>query len=202
MNEEGMFADENVTDDNGGFIRHGFVFEKHGGLFMPSFDRIEDEYTVNGQTFHKLHYTNLENALENINVVAVMANVPCKATTAMIQKKVTDFENKSVEQRKKEFENVLKFSKIATHNGKRTPLLAHARNIWKKDKQCQGAFPDTSTEEGFKAYWQHMLVLLEEQEGLCKVAKIPMSLESGLWLMSCDAKTQLCTVRLRPLPSH
>jgi len=28
---------------------------------------------------------------------------------------------------------------------------------------------------------------LEKQEGLCKVAKIPMSLESGPWLMSCDA---------------
>jgi hypothetical protein len=32
-----------------------------------------------------------------------------------------------------------------------------------------------------------MLVLLKKQEGLCKVAKIPMSLESGPWLMSCDA---------------
>jgi hypothetical protein len=31
------------------------------------------------------------------------------------------------------------------------------------------------------------LVLLKKQKGLCAVAKIPMSLESGPWLMSCDA---------------
>ena len=59
--------------------------------------------------------------------------------------------------------------------------------MWNHDKQCQGAFPDTLTEKGFRAYWKRMLVLLEKQEGLCKVAKIPMSLESGPWLMSCDA---------------
>ena len=36
MNKEGMFASENVIDDNGGLIKHGFEFEKHGGLFAPS----------------------------------------------------------------------------------------------------------------------------------------------------------------------
>ena len=181
MNKEGMFASENVIDDNGGLIKHGFVFEKHGGLFAPSFDRIEDNYTVNGQTFHKLHYPDPENALENINVVALMANVPYKASTIKIQRKVTDFENKSVEQRQKDFKKVLKNSKIATHNGKNTPLYGHANKFWADDNKCNGAF-DT-----YQAYWQHMLVLLEKQEGLCAVAKIPMSLESGPWLISCDA---------------
>ena len=66
-------------------------------------------------------------------------------------------------------------------------MYAHAHSMWNHDKQCQGAFPDTLTEKGFRAYWKRMLVLLEKQEGLCKVAKIPMSLESGPWLMSCDA---------------
>jgi hypothetical protein len=182
MNAKGMFASENVTDDNGGLLKNGFEFESHGGLFAPSFDRIEDEYTVNGQIFHKLHYPDPENALENIHVVAFMANVAYKASTIKIQRKVTDFENKSVEQRQKDFKKVLKNSKLATHNGKYTPLLNHASTIWTKDKLCKGAF-DT-----YQAYWQHMLVLLKKQEGLCKVAKIPMALESGLWLMSCDAK--------------
>ena len=181
MNAKGMFASENVIDDNGGLIKHGFVFEYHGGLFAPSFDRIEDEYTVNGQTFFKLHYTNLENALENINVVALMANVRCKASTATIQERYDIYKNKSEDQREKEFKKVLEISKIATHNGKTTPLYGHATNFWKHDKLCKGAF-DT-----YQAYWQHMLVLLKKQEGLCAVAKIPMSLESGPWLMSCDA---------------
>ena len=181
MNAKGMFANENVIDDNGGLIKNGFEFESHGGLFAPSLDRIEDEYTVNGQTFHKLHYTNLENALENIHVVAFMANVAYKASTIKIQRKVTDFENKSVEQRQKDFKKVLKNSHKKTHNGKHTPLCNHASTIWTKDEQCKGAFAT------YQAYWQHMLVLLEEQEGLCAVAKIPMSLESGPWLMSCDA---------------
>jgi uncharacterized C2H2 Zn-finger protein len=181
MNKEGMFASENVIDDNGGLIKHGFVFEKHGGLFAPSFDRIEDNYTVNGQTFYKLHYPDPENALENINVVALMANVRCKASTATIQERYDIYKNKSEDQREKEFKKVLEISKIATHNGKNTPLYGHARNFWKHDKLCKGAF-DT-----YQAYWQHMLVLLKKQEGLCKVAKIPMSLESGPWLMSCDA---------------
>ena len=182
MNTKGMFANENVIDDNGGLIKHGFVFESHGGLFAPSFDRIEDEYTVNGQTFYKLHYTNLENALENINVVALMANVQCKASTKMIQETYDVYNIKSVEQRKKEFEEVLEFSNKKCHNRKATPLYGHANKTWGTDKQCKGAF-DT-----YKAYWQHMLVLLEDQEGLCAIAKIPMSaFGSGPWLMSCDA---------------
>jgi len=187
MNAKGMFANKNVIDDNGGFIKNGFEFESHGGLFNISLDRIEDEYTVNGQTFHKLHYTNLENALENIHVVAQMANVAYKASTKMIQDRYDVYKNKSVEQREEEFKKVLKISQTAYHNGKRTPLYAHAERTWRSDEQCKAAFPDTSTEKGYKAYWKRMLVLLEK-EGLCKVAKIPMSLESGLWLMSCDAK--------------
>jgi hypothetical protein len=179
MNAKGMFAKKNVIDDNGGLIKHGFEFEKHGGLFAISFDRIEDNYTVNGQTFRKLHYPDPENALENINVVAFMANVRCKASTIKIQDRYDIYKNKSEDQREEDLKNVLEISKIATHNGKSTPLYAHAHQFW-TDK-CKGAF-DTA-----KAYWQHMLVLLEKQEGLCKVAKIPMSLESGLWKMSCDA---------------
>jgi len=175
MNAKGMFASENVIDDNGGLIKHGFVFEYHGGLFNVSLDRIED----NADGFYKLHYTNLENALENIHVVAQMANVACKASTATIQKKVTDFENKSEDQREEDFKKVLEFSKKKTQNGKATPLYAHAQKFW--TDECKGAF-DT-----YQAYWRHLLGLLEKQEGLCAVAKIPMSLESGPWLMSCDA---------------
>jgi hypothetical protein len=186
MNLFGMFANENVTDDNGGLIKNGFEFESHGGLFAPSFDRIEDEYTVNGQTFRKLHYPNPENALENINVVAFMANVTCKASTATIQERYDIYKNKSEDQQKEDFKNVLDNSQRCSINGKKTPLYQHANKIWKRDK-CKGAFPDTPTKRGFRAYWQHMLVLLEKQEGLCAVAKIPMSLESGPWLMSCDA---------------
>ena len=187
MNAKGMFAKKNVIDDNGGLIKNGFEFESHGGLFAPSFDRIEDEYTVNGQTFHKLHYPDPENALENIHVVAFMANVAYKATTATIQDRYDIYKNKSEDQRHEEFKKVLEISHKKYHNGKQTPLYAHANKFWKKDEQCKGAFPDTSTEKGFQAYWKHMLVLLEKQEGLCAVAKIPMSLQSGPWKISCDA---------------
>ena len=181
MNAKGMFAKKNVIDDNGGLLKHGFVFESHGGLFAISFDRIEDEYTVNGQTFHKLHYPNLDDALENIRVVALMANVAYKATTAKIQERYDIYKNKSEDQQKEEFKKVLEISHKQYHNGKNTPLYGHASKIWADDKLCKGAF-DT-----YQDYWQHMLVLLKEQEGLCKVAKIPMSLESGPWKISCDA---------------
>jgi len=187
MNAKGMFAKKNVIDDNGGLIKNGFEFEKHGGLFAPSFDRIEDEYTVNGQIFFKSHYTNLDEALENINVVAFMANVACKASTIKIQDRHDIYKNKPKEQQKEDLKNVLGNSQRCSINGKKTPLYAHASKIWKKDDECKGAFPDTPTKRGFRAYWQHMLVLLKKQEGLCAVAKIPMSLESGPWLMSCDA---------------
>jgi hypothetical protein len=181
MNKEGMFAKKNVIDDNGGLIKNGFEFEIHGGLFAPSNDRIEDEYTVNGQTFYKLHYTNLENALENIRVVALMANVQCKASTKMIQDRYDVYNIKSEDQRQEEFKKVLEISQKKSHNCERTPLYQHANNTWRIDKQCQGAF-DT-----YQAYWKHMLVLLEKQKGLCAVAKIPMSLSSGPWKISCDA---------------
>ena len=139
MNAKGMFASENVIDDNGGLIVHGFVFEIHGGLFNLSLDRIEDEYTVNGQTFHKIHFTNLENALENINVVAFMANVPYKASTATIQEKYDIYKNKSVEQRQKEFKKVLESPNIPPHNCKATPLYPHANNLRKHDILCKAA---------------------------------------------------------------
>jgi len=180
MNAKGMFAKKNVTDDNGGLIKNGFEFESHGGLFNLSFDRIEDNYTVNGQTFHKLHYPDPENALENINVVAFMANVAYKASTIKIQERYDIYKNKSVEQRQEDLKNVLEISQKATHN-KPTPLYSHAQTTWKKDDECKGAF-DTA-----KAYWKHMLVLLKKQKGICAVAKIPMSLESGLWKISGDA---------------
>ena len=86
-----------------------------------------------------------------------------------IQDRYDIYKNKSEDQQKKEFKKVLEISHKKTHNGKRTPLYQHANKFW-KDEQCKGAF-DT-----YQAYWQHMLVLLEKQEGLCAVAKIPMSL--------------------------
>jgi len=176
MNAKGMFAKKNVIDDNGGLLKHGFVFESHGGLFAISFDRIED----NADGFHKLHYPNLDDALENIRVVALMANVAYKATTATIQERYDIYKNKSEDQRHEEFKKVLEISHKKYHNGKCTPLYAHAQNFW--TDECKGAF-DTAN-----AYWKHMLVLLKEQEGLCKVAKIPMSaFGSGPWKMSCDA---------------
>ncbi len=57
----------------------------------------------------------------------------------MIQETYEVYKNKSVEQRKKEFEDVLEFSNKKYHNGKQTPLYAHAQNFWNKDKLCQGA---------------------------------------------------------------
>jgi hypothetical protein len=181
MNEEGMFAKKNVTDDNGGLLKNGFEFESHGGLFAISFDRIEDNYTVNGQTFRKLHYPDPKKALENINVVALMANVRYKASTDKIQERYDIYKNKSVKQHQEEFKKVLDISNKKTLNCKPTPLNAHAHHLWRDDKQCHGAFAT------YQDYWKHMLVLLEKQKGLCAVAKIPMSLESGPWLMSCDA---------------
>ena len=137
MNAKGMFASENVIDDNGGLIKHGFVFRKHGGLFAPSFDRIEDNYTVNGQTFYKLHYPDPENALENIHVVAQMANVACKASTIKIQERYDIYNIKSEDQQKEDFKKVLDISKKKTQNGERTPLYAHANNTWAKDNNAK-----------------------------------------------------------------
>jgi hypothetical protein len=179
MNAGGMFAKKNVIDGNGGLLKNGFEFENHGGLFNLSFDRIEDNYTVDGQTFYKLHYPDPKNALANIHVVALMANVQCKASTATIQDRYDIYKNKSVDQRQEEFDKVWNNSHKKYHNGKKTPLYGHASTFW--TDECKCAF-DTA-----KAYWQHMLVLLEKQEGLCAVAKIPMSLQSGPWLISCDA---------------
>ena len=165
MNKEGMFAKKNVIDDNGGLIKNGFEFEKHGGLFSPSNDRIEDEYIVNGQTFYKLHYPYPENALENIHVVAFMANVQCKASTIKIQDRYDIYKNKSEEQQKKEFENVLEISHKKTHNGTPTPLYAHAYKFWAYDNKCNGAF-DT-----YQAYWKHMLVLLKNKKVFAQLLK-------------------------------
>ena len=176
---EGMFASKNVIDDNGGLLVNGFVFRAHGGLFAPSFDRINDN--VNG--FNCIHYHNLNNALENINIVAKMTNVRYKASKVERKKRRDDFENKSVEQRQNEFEQILDISR----NVSNTPLYSHAINNWEKDEKCQAVFTNTPEEKGFIAYWYHILGLLEEQKGICSVGKYPMSLESGPWLMSVDA---------------
>jgi hypothetical protein len=176
---EGMLASKNVIDDNGGLLVNGFVFRAHGGLFAPSFDRIKDN--VNG--FNCIHYHDLNNALENINIVAKMTNVRYKASKVERKKRRDDFENKSVEQRQNEFEQILDISR----NVSNTPLYSHAINNWEEDKKCQAVFTNTPEEKGFIAYWHHILGLLEEQKGICSVGKYPMSLESGPWLMSVDA---------------
>jgi hypothetical protein len=106
-------------------------------LFAPSLDRIDDQYTdENGQTFYKIHFPNSEKPLENIHVVACLANVQCKASTDTIQERYNEFKTKEVEQCKKDFKKVLEISKKATVRGKNTPLYNHAASIWRRDEKC------------------------------------------------------------------
>ena len=169
MNKEGMFAKKNVIDDNGGLIKNGFEFEYHGGLFNLSFDRIEDEYIVNGQTFYKMHYPDPENALENINVVAFMANVRCKATTKMIQDRYDIYKNKSEDQQKKEFEKVLKISHKKTHNGKRTPLYRHATQLLEQTNAKAHSIHTKPTGNICWSYWKNKKVFAQLLKSRCRL---------------------------------
>ena len=132
------------------------------------------------------HFTNcttpiLKTLLKTFMLSLLWPMYLAKLPQLRFKKKSLTLENKPVKQQKEDFKNVLENSHKKNHNGKKTPLYSHANHTWKKDKLCKGAF-DT-----YQAYWKHMLVLLEKQEGLCKVAKIPMSLSSGPWKISCDA---------------
>ena len=199
MIKKGMFASKNVIDDNRGLIENGFKFRVHGGLFTPSFDRKKDKETVGEQTFYKLHYPELGDALKNIRVVALMANVRYKASKDDRIEWRTKFHKKSLEQYKMDFKNVLEISQGATFKKSQdptlqgnTPLYGHANAKWLQDKKCQCAFPDTPTKKGptkkgWKVYWDFLKDLLKEQNGICAVGGYPMSLKSGPWLISPDA---------------
>jgi len=143
MIEKGMFASKNVIDDNNGFIDNGFNFHQNGGLFALSLDRIEDNYMVIDQQFYRPHFRgvpllpNLTEARENINCVALMANVAKKASKVERKRHRDQFEKKSVEQRQNEFKEILVKALSTTYNpGDKsrgptsTPLYAHANTMF------------------------------------------------------------------------
>jgi len=181
MMTRGMCAHEPVVDDNGGILPQGFNIRAHGGLYKLSLDRKLDH--KNG--FYCIHFPNLENALENINLVALLANVRYKASKKQRQDRYDEFNKKSEEQLGKEFEQIWETSRKrytkAFKVRKSTPLYRHATSFFSRDKKCRVDFKESSD------YWKYILKLLIEQEGRCAVSKLPMSLESGPWLMSVDA---------------
>lgn len=143
MIEKGMFASKNVIDDNNGFIDNGFNFRQNGGLFALSLDRIEDNYMVDDQQFYRPHFRgfpllpNLTEARENINCVALMANVAKKASKVERKRHRDQFEKKSVEQRQNEFKEILvkalstSYYPGGTYRGSvSTPLYAHANTMF------------------------------------------------------------------------
>ena len=144
-------------------------------------DRIEDEYTVNGQTFYKLHYPYPENALENIHVVAFMANVQCKASTIKIQDRYDIYKNKSEEQQKKEFENVLEISRNQHTMVKDAAVRAcppHFGN--RQTMQRRIRYRPKPTGNICWSYWKNKKVFAQLLKSRCQ-------LEIGPWKISCDA---------------
>ena len=90
-----------------------------------------------------------------------MSNVANKASKFQRQHYVDEYEKKSEKSRKQEFDVLFKFSKKKTFNRRRTPLSLHAVHAVQKDEKCKQAFGSHFS------YWQHLLVLLKQQEGLC-----------------------------------
>jgi len=180
MMTRGMCATEPVVDDNDGILPEGFNIRAHGGLYKLSFDRKLDHK----KGFYCIHYPNLDNALDNINLVALLANVRYKASKKQRQDRYGEFNQKS-EKLETEFAKVwavaqqkyTKAFKVYTA----TPLYRHASYTFKKDETCKANF------KSFQYYWKYLLTLLNEQNGRCAVSKFPMTIESGPWLMSPDA---------------
>jgi len=182
MIERGMCATENVVDDNDGILPQGFNIRHHGGLFKLSLDRKLDH--ENG--VYCIHFPNIDNALQNINLVALLANVAYKASKKERQNRYDEFNNKTEEQLQKEFVQVWAISQKRTYAVSfkvytKTPLYGHATNFFREDKKCKAHFSKSSD------YWEYILKLLIKQEGRCAVSKLLMSLKSGPWLMSVDA---------------
>jgi len=175
-----MCATENVVDDNGGILPQGFNIRSHGGLYQLSLDRKLDHK----KGFYCIHYPNLNNALDNINLVALLANVTYKASKKQRQNRYDEFNQKS-EKLQTEFAKVWAISQQPTTKALKvrtsTPLYNHASYTFKKDETCKANF------KSFQYYWKYLLTLLEKQEGRCAVSKLPMTIESGPWLMSPDA---------------
>jgi hypothetical protein len=178
----GMRATENVVDHNDGILPQGFNIRAHGGLYKLSLDRKLDHQ----KGFYCIHYPNLGNALDNINLVALLANVRFKASKKQRQDRYDEINKKTDKQLQTEFAKVWKFAQKATTKASlkvytATPLYAHAFNLFKKDEKCKANF------KSFKYYWKYLLTLLIAQEGRCAVSTFPMTIESGPWLMSPDA---------------
>jgi len=181
MMTRGMCATERVVDDNDGILPEGFNIRHHGGLFKLSLDRKLDHKSG----FYCIHYPNLDNALENINLVALLANVRFKASKKQRQNRYGEFNQKSEEQLQTEFAKVWAVAQQKNPKAfkvrRSTPLYAHAVSTFKKDETCKANF------KSFQYYWKYLLTLLNEQNGRCAVSKLPMTIESGPWLMSPDA---------------
>lgn len=177
MLDKGMFRTKNVKDDNGGILPHGFMFRRHGGLYKASFDRKRDK--CDGS--YCLHYPDPENALLNINVVALLANTRYKATNEEHRERYLKYKAMSESDFAQEFQK-----ELAVVNKKtQTVLYQCALNTLtgkRKDKKCCKYFGTVDK------YFQYLLVLLKEQKGRCAVTKtLMLSTKSCPWKMSADA---------------
>lgn len=181
MINKGMFGTMNVKDDNGGILPHGFTLRYHGGLYKASFDRKRDN--IDGS--YCLHYPDPENALLNINVVALLANTRFKATYEEHRERYFKYEAMSESDFEQEFQKELAFVSKVTINGETTVLYQCANNIFngkRKYEKCRQYF-DT-----FQDYWQYLLELLKKQKGRCAVTNtLMLSTKNCPWRMSADA---------------
>ena len=181
MLDKGMFGTMNVKDDNGGILPHGFTLRYHGGLYKASFDRIDDEKDGS----YCLHYPDPENALLNINVVALLANTRFKATYEEHRERYFKYEAMSESDFEQEFQKELAVVSQKSINGKITTLYHCAKNTFnrkRKDNKCRQYY-DT-----FQDYWQYLLELFKKQKGRCAVTNtLMLSTANCPWKMSADA---------------
>lgn len=186
MKQRGMLTSGNVTDDCGGFLRNGFCFQEHGGLFKLSLDRIHN----NNGPHYMTHFPDINNVMSNIRLIPLAMNIrggDCDYTVKDIQKEYHSTINPHPG-----LSEILEYEQKIYKTGKqkhsRRTLSAAAESIHRRDAKCR---------EHFQTYgdlWLWARDHLEKIGAKCEISHINLRTNKhnsaegmGFFQMSIDA---------------
>lgn len=172
-----LVATSNVTDMCGGFLRDGYVFEAHGGLFKLSLDRLDND---------RAHFRRGFPALDNVQFVPLALNHQSNPVNHHGAKLCSVLRAKRLEPVSSEqVQRALQAEDTSGTRKKANTLYKSCNNVWNnkyREGKKKGQYKDPACREAFatlQRFFQYVKTRLREQECRCAV--------SGLFLLGRDA---------------
>ena len=182
MNAKGMFANENVTDDNGGLIKHGFVFENIGGLFAPSLTVLRTNTPLMAKHFTNCTTPILKTLLKTFMLSLLWPMYNAKLPQLKFKTDTIPTKTSRRNNRKRNLKMFWKFRRNQHTMVKRRRCTIMPTTLGKKTNYAKAHSIHTKpTGNICWSYWKNKKVFAQLLKSRCP----PSS--SGPWKISCDA---------------